>query len=452
FGFEHSVTMGIVSDLHRDLMIGGISYKDMIQTDAVINQGNSGGPIINIYGRVVGVGTAIYAPGGTYAGVGFAIPINRAKHFFSRVTGAVKAAFTAPAGPTEGKEPINLNKRMPNDFVHQKFSDCTGCHTISQKSVISQKAGMPHPLVGACNICHIMVNDPVAKGPVAVAAVRPLATPPGPDQGFVDLFKNIIVKLALFILVASIVFTMIGVGGGFLYVPILLSCGIDFHTAATTSLVMLTAAQISGLYVFFRSGLVDLRLVMMLELPTMVGAFTGGMLSGHFNVGLLVLMFACTLFLASYFMLQNQAQLEGPGKSVRISPWEWHREFRGDSYSVDMMLAVPLTFGVGFMGGLLGLAGGWLKVPMMVVLFGVPIKVAVATSSLMVTLTGFSGFLGHSVLGHFDPRLALCLSAITVVGAQIGSRMSIRAESNLLRFVFAFVLSLVGLWMILRVF
>jgi S1-C subfamily serine protease/uncharacterized membrane protein YfcA len=450
FGFEHSATLGIVSDLHRDLMIGTISYKDMIQTDAVINQGNSGGPLIDIYGRVLGVGTAIYAPAGTYTGLGFAIPVNRAKHFFTRVTGAVKVALTAPAG--EGKEPINLNKTMPNDAIHQKFSDCTGCHTISQKSVISMKAAMPHPMVGACDTCHIMVNDPVAKGPVTVAAVGPLAPPAVTERGSGPLFNNIILKLTLITLVASIVFTMLGVGGGFLYVPILLSCGIDFHTAATSSLLMLTTAQISALYIFFRSGLVDLRLVMMLELPTMIGAFAGGVISEHFNVAMLALMFACALFLASYFMLQDEVQLEGFGKSMKVSPWTWNREFGGHSYSVDLMLACPLTFVVGFVGGLLGLAGGWLKVPMMVVMFGVPMKVAVATSSLMVPITGFSGFLGHSVLGHFEPKLALPLCAITVIGAQVGSRMSLSTESSLLRFIFAFVLGLVGLWMILRVF
>jgi S1-C subfamily serine protease/uncharacterized membrane protein YfcA len=450
FGFEHSATLGIVSDLHRDLMIGAISYKDMIQTDAVINQGNSGGPLIDIYGKVLGVGTAIYAPKGTYTGLGFAIPVNRAKHFFSRVTGAVKVALTAPAG--EGKEPINLNKTMPNDAIHRKFVDCTTCHAISQKSVISMRAAMPHPMVGACDTCHIMVNDPVAKGPVTVAAVGPAVPLADTARGSGPLFNNIILKLTLITLVASIVFTMLGVGGGFLYVPILLSCGIDFHTAATSSLLMLTTAQISALYIFFRSGLVDLKLVIMLELPTMIGAFTGGVFSEQFNVTLLAIMFSCTLFLASYIMLQDQVQLEGFGKSFGMSPWIWDREFRGYAYSVDMMVAFPLTFAVGFMGGVLGLGGGWLIIPIVVVLFGVPMKIAVATSSLMVPITGFAGFLGHSVLGHFEPKLALPLCVIAVIGAQIGSRMSLSTESSLLRFIFAFVLGLVGLWMILRVF
>lgn len=84
FGLNHSLTMGIVSALGRQEIIGGGSetrfYPELIQTDASINQGNSGGPLVNSRGEVVGVNTAIVA--GQYGGnvgVGFAIPINRAR-------------------------------------------------------------------------------------------------------------------------------------------------------------------------------------------------------------------------------------------------------------------------------------------------------------------------------------------------------------------------------------
>ena len=455
FGFKHSATLGIVSDLNREMAIGGVSYKDMIQTDALINQGNSGGPLIDIDGMVVGVGTAIYAPKGVYAGLGFAIRHKPGSAFYSQVAGVVLAAMTAPgAAPNNAgaKEPVNLNNKMPGDAIHSKFTDCTQCHTITQKLVASYKAKMPHPAVGACDTCHIMVNDKVAAGPVTVAAVQPMSGGTFDHLSFGSLFESIILKLVLITLVSSIIFTMLGVGGGFAFVPILLSCGVDFHTAASTSLVMLTAASISALYTYFKSGLVDLRLCAVLEPPTMVGAFAGGMMAHYFNASLLSVMFACILFVSSYFMLQEKAGLEVGGRQIHISPWEWNNSFAGYTYRIDLMLATPLTFVVGYMGGLLGVAGGWLKVPIMVVLFGVPMKVAVATSSLMVPITGFAGSLGHSFAGHFDPRLAISLSVVTVIGAQIGSRLSILVDSNLLRFIFAFVLSVVGLWMIIRVF
>ncbi len=174
FGFAHTVTMGLVSATKRDLLIGGRTYNAMIQTDAVINEGNSGGPLVDISGRVLGINTAIFAPDGTYAGLGFAIPANRAKHFFSLVTGAVPAAFTGPATVADPAPPIDINMKRPNDAVHIDFSDCTKCHLISTKSVVSSQLPMPHPMVGACNNCHILENQPPAGNAVPVAASRPL--------------------------------------------------------------------------------------------------------------------------------------------------------------------------------------------------------------------------------------------------------------------------------------
>lgn len=465
FGFNHSVTMGIVSNLHKKMRIDGVVYKDMIQTDAVINEGNSGGPVINIDGRVIGISTAIYAPDGTYTGLGFAIPVNRTKHFFSRYTGAlITIAATAPATvPAKGKEPINMNKKMPGDKIHAKFSDCTKCHTITQKSVISIKAKMPHPPVAACNVCHRITKDKVAKGPVAVAAIIPIAGPGDQiplqfksqtKQGsYSEFFKLILFKLGLITFVTSLLFTMLGLGGGFVYVPLLLSCGIDFYTAATTSLVILTLSQASALFNFYRSGMVDIKLMMVLEGPAMIGAFAGGLFAHHFNINLLSILFSCMLFLASYLMMQDNTPIAPEyGKSVSLSSFGWSHEFNGNRVEIDLMIAVPLTFIVGYLGGMLGLAAGWIMIPLMVLLFNIPMKIAIATSSLMVPFTGVAGFLGHSIAGHFDARLAITLSIIAVIGAQIGSRLSIGTESGLLRFIFAFVLSLVGVWMILRIF
>jgi len=79
FGLEQTVTAGIISDDSRSLVIDGATYEDMIQTDAAINRGNSGGPLINVSGEVIGINTAIYAPTGVFAGVGFVIPVNRVK-------------------------------------------------------------------------------------------------------------------------------------------------------------------------------------------------------------------------------------------------------------------------------------------------------------------------------------------------------------------------------------
>ncbi|MGA2478604.1 MAG: Do family serine endopeptidase [Spirochaetia bacterium] len=80
FGFESTVTMGIVSALGRHGPQGDVAtYTDYIQTDAAINQGNSGGALVNIQGQVIGMNTWIAAPTGGNIGLGFAIPINNAR-------------------------------------------------------------------------------------------------------------------------------------------------------------------------------------------------------------------------------------------------------------------------------------------------------------------------------------------------------------------------------------
>jgi S1-C subfamily serine protease len=80
FGFQSTLTTGVVSALGRTVQTSQTTLIDeAIQTDAAINRGNSGGPLINSHGEVIGINSAIYTPSGTTAGIGFAIPINTAK-------------------------------------------------------------------------------------------------------------------------------------------------------------------------------------------------------------------------------------------------------------------------------------------------------------------------------------------------------------------------------------
>ena len=83
FGFARTVTMGIVSSSNRQLDINGIRYPDLIQPDASINQGNDGGPLVNVKGEVVGINMACFMPDNHYSGIGFAIPINDVMAFLN---------------------------------------------------------------------------------------------------------------------------------------------------------------------------------------------------------------------------------------------------------------------------------------------------------------------------------------------------------------------------------
>jgi len=96
FGFQSTLTTGVVSAIGRTVQTSQTTFIDeAIQTDAAINRGNSGGPLINTHGEVIGINSAIYTPTGTTAGIGFAIPINTAKNIANDLItdGRVHRAF-----------------------------------------------------------------------------------------------------------------------------------------------------------------------------------------------------------------------------------------------------------------------------------------------------------------------------------------------------------------------
>lgn len=112
FGLSHTLTTGIVSATNRSIMTGeNRQIDDLIQTDAAINPGNSGGPLLNSNGEVIGINTAIYSVSGGYQGIGFAIPINRAKEIATQLITSGKVAR-----PWLGIEGISVNEELSEEL------------------------------------------------------------------------------------------------------------------------------------------------------------------------------------------------------------------------------------------------------------------------------------------------------------------------------------------------
>lgn len=111
-----TVTVGVVSAVGLNLRVENRSYRGMIQTDAAINSGNSGGPLINSLGEVIGVNSVIYTPNQGNVGVGFAIPINRVKKIVAELkkSGKVERNFWT------GLEIQNIDERVARYFRLQK--------------------------------------------------------------------------------------------------------------------------------------------------------------------------------------------------------------------------------------------------------------------------------------------------------------------------------------------
>jgi uncharacterized membrane protein YfcA len=239
----------------------------------------------------------------------------------------------------------------------------------------------------------------------------------------------------------------VGLGGGAFYVPLLLALGYPYALASSVSLFLIAVTGFSAFSRFLRARLVDWKLAVLMDTFTDIGAFVGGYTAVNFSAPYLKTAFGIFLVLAAYFILRMQRQKQ-QHHVVKESFGYWKRQFVEYRYSIFMPAIIPITFAIGFFSGTLGVAGGLLKVPIMILWFGVPAKIAVATSSLMVGLTGLLGFSGHLFTGDIDWLLSSGLGVVVLIGGQFGSRISIMLSEKKVKRVLALVFVLMAVWMI----
>ncbi|MBF0511564.1 MAG: trypsin-like peptidase domain-containing protein [Candidatus Omnitrophica bacterium] len=136
FGIDQTVTSGIISGIRKSIVIQGAQYENLFQTDASINRGSSGGPMVNLKGEVIGMNTAIYAPTGVFSGTGFAIPINDCKDFLSRNLGR-NYSFPVDQRGMLAAQTVNIPnvKRSPSPI---RF----GLEVLPMDSIIAQQFGL----------------------------------------------------------------------------------------------------------------------------------------------------------------------------------------------------------------------------------------------------------------------------------------------------------------------
>ena len=269
---------------------------------------------------------------------------------------------------------------------------------------------------------------------------------------FIFVFKEVSTLNAtvacIAVLLVSTLSSMIGIGGGTLYVPLLLILGVPFHQSVVTSQFVILLASLSATLVYKRSRRVDWKLALYIEPPTLVMAFIGGCFSGAVNAKVLEGILAVLLFLTSYLMLRPAHR--SPGEVSNEPPTGrsgWRHRFANREYQVNLAALLPVTALAGLLAGAEGISGGILKVPLMVLLGGVPMEIAAATSALMVTFTATTGLMGHLMVSHLDLALALPLAVTASFGGYLGARLASRVSRKWLRLSFAIVLTLVAGWL-----
>lgn len=256
--------------------------------------------------------------------------------------------------------------------------------------------------------------------------------------------------------------SLLGLGGGVLIVPLLtLGFGLPLREAVGVSLICVIMTSSAAAGVYLERHVANLRLGMTLELFTAVGALVGGSIAFLLSDQLLSFLFAALLLYVAATMARGRgAELDvepDPDPHGVIVPEPGARQtalerLSGDGYRVHSLgFGVIGATGAGITSALLGIGGGVIKVPLMHLAMGVPLRVATATSNLMIGITAAASAVIYLLRGEIDPYVAGPTAIGVFLGATVGSRVAHRIGLRYLRWVFVAVLLYTAVQMLLRV-
>jgi uncharacterized protein len=249
---------------------------------------------------------------------------------------------------------------------------------------------------------------------------------------------------------ASAVGGALGMASGIFIVPVLTAIeGMDIHVAIGASIISVIACSCASAASFLRERLTNVRLAIVLETATTLGAGSGVLLSGVVPASVLYAIFAAVLLLSAWQMLMRREVAVVPADWK--PPQGWARRLdavypdrvlgRDVPYRVDRLPAgLGLMYGAGLLSALLGIGSGVLKIPAMDTALRLPIKVSSATSNFMIGVTAAASAGAYFIRGAIVPDIAGPVALGSVVGALLGARLLVFVSPAKLRLVFVAVL------------
>ncbi len=255
--------------------------------------------------------------------------------------------------------------------------------------------------------------------------------------------------------------SLLGLGGGVLIVPLLtFGFGLPLREAVGVSLVCVIMTSSAAAGVYLERHVANLRLGMTLELFTAIGALVGASVAFLLDERLLSLLFAGLLIYVAITMFRAGRRAPVVLAAVaddRVlpdrSPSSAMDRLSGEGYRVrNLGRGVVGATGAGVVSALLGIGGGIINVPLMHLSMGVPLRIATATSNMMIGITAAASAVIYLIRGGIDPYVAAPTAIGVFLGATAGSRLAHRVDLRILRLLFVVVLSYTAVQMLLRVF
>ena len=249
--------------------------------------------------------------------------------------------------------------------------------------------------------------------------------------------------------------TLIGAGGGFLLVPVLLLLHPADSPALVTgiSLAVVFLNASSGSAAYARMGRIDYRSGLLFAAATVPGAVLGALATNWIPRRAFDLGFGVLMILGSSFLLWRPLRVAGGGghETGRFARALVERDGTRHRWSYEPVLGVAISVGVGFVSSVLGIGGGIIHVPVLTQVLGFPVHVATATSHFVLAVMALAGSLVHLATGELGPGLGriAAIGAGVLVGAPIGAALSNRIRGVWIMRSLAGALGLVGVRILL---
>jgi uncharacterized protein len=253
----------------------------------------------------------------------------------------------------------------------------------------------------------------------------------------------------------------LGMASGIFIVPILTMFGhLEIHAAIIVSIVSVIACSCGSAAPFLKNGMTNIRLAIVLEVATTLGALTGLLLIGVLPVSLLYLLFSIVLLASAWQMNTRRADIftgvEDSNPRDCASRLRLHSSYSDTHlhkeivYRVQRLpLGLALMYGAGVLSALLGIGSGVLKIPAMDTALRLPIKVSGATSNFMIGVTAAASGVAYYIRGDIDAAVAGPVALGSVIGSLIGGRLLISVSGAKLRLLFVIVLIVLAMQMAL---
>ena len=241
--------------------------------------------------------------------------------------------------------------------------------------------------------------------------------------------------------------TLIGAGGGWMIVPLLLfGYGFTPQDAVGTSLAVLFLNALSGSVAYMLQGRVLYKMGVAFAAATIPGAIAGVVLVQHLNTKWFSALFGGFLLLVAAFLHRGQRLPFLPAASDQ-GVTQNLQSFGSPS----MRFGILISFLVGGLSSLFGIGGGIIHVPFLIVILGIPVHAATATSHFVLAITSLTGALAFLRRGQVHVPVAASMGLGVLLGAQVGAFLSLRMRSEPIRRTLALALAIFAVWLILRV-